>query len=200
MAVWLIPTIICAQGEDKTALLKRIHNDSITIEKLKGELKVKKQLIDTLQLRVEIIGRVPTIIYRTCLLYPLTQKYNKGYIDDCKECVDNLSYWNNSQYDERVKIRRQSLDKYKEYNDELLTFFKEFRKTLANDNWTLNPLMRVQARSGLEKLSYYKIYNQKTISIDYLNGIVNRFLKMINQPSISQNAYDELINDLVPEE
>jgi DNA-binding ferritin-like protein len=204
LAAWLLPTLTSAQDNaDVNELRQQVEQLRKDNTRLSNTNKELQQRIDTLEERVSVMGRVPDFIYAQCLRFPLTEKYDKALIDEAIRCVDNLTYWNNTRWGEYSKVRRQLLDKYKGYNDEILAFLKKFRESLEKRNWDMGPMLRMEAKNEAGKLSYISVYNNGSDkskngkSIEYLDGILNRFFKLADIDGvISQKVYDELINDV----
>ncbi len=190
--------------------------DSLThakklIDKKGNELNLQKATNDSL---TKVLGSLDGVIYKECLLYPLSIRYNQQRINESLKALDaycsivdkNHQSSNLKQCIEVYKpfLEGGSSSPYLTYTNELITAFDEMSANLRSvgSNETMLRDMKKKCTGDIKGLKYYPFYKNRDISpyksIEFLDNALDHLKLLINESRNVADDIDKLKKSLEP--
>lgn len=198
------------QKNDTIRLLNRTiqhlyeeHNKEIDF--LKDTLKRIREENENLRKKEEAQTSLSKIVYKQCLLYPLERRYKKSFVEESMKTIEALNIRTNPKYKEICDTYWDLLERYAEYNNEVLAFLEETKSSFHYKDWKINDTSRQGCMDKLKKLNYFLFYKDKDRepykSISYLDGVIDDFLSILTgKETLNESNFQKLIDRVKPRE
>lgn len=155
----------------------KILNDTIIklrdIEKQYNDIKKKKQTT---------INNLDDA-FRACVYFPLAVKYDEKYTPLAYNAAKSMSL--NPQISQDSKVKKEWKDyepllrEYSKYNASVIQFIEDIQKKIFNNSdKPIDPSYYKQVFEQ-EGYAYSKYYNNKKVSIEYLDNVLNEFFTLL---------------------
>lgn len=157
---------------------------------LKDKVNSLKGQVDSLK---TLINALDPIIYKECILYPLSIRYNQQRIDESLRAVnsyrevigdDHLS----PDFKECIKTYLPFIQgpnpPYLQYSNQLVQFLKKVETKLGKTSGVMQSGMREQYKDSIQQLDYYPLYYRRNKppyrSITFLDNALDSFKVLLN--------------------
>lgn len=188
----------------RDSLNRELSKKSKELNSVKDKNKLLEKNTESYDNLLKVLKEMDAIVYRQCLLYPLERQYDKDFVNETLNAADGFKRLGDTVVSEDFlkyyKTYIHLIDDYKKYNDELLEYFKKFKNSMRDYSWELSPTLKDVWKGYLEKLQYYKYYENRKDepyeSILYLDDIIEEFENRILKQDNVKNLEKE-INDLI---
>lgn len=152
-------------------------NDTIThLRGIEKEYKsIKKQKESTISNLDEV--------FRACVFFPLAVKYDETYTPLAYKAA--LGMYNNPQISKNTQIKKEwnsykdLLNNYNKYNDSVIKFIEMIQSKLTQKEAKPIDVNYYKQVFVQEYYAYSKYYN-KTVSISYLDNVLNEFFALLD--------------------
>ena len=164
-----------------------------------------------------LINSLDPIIYKECILYPLSIRYNQQRINESLRAIrsyhkavgdNHLS----ADFKECIKIYLPFMEgtdptykTYKQYSDELVAFLQKVENKLSrSQSEIMKKEMKAQCVLEVQKLSYYRLYQKKDDypyqSIPFLDNALDTFKQLLNMPETKAKDVQKLRESITPKQ
>ena len=152
-------------------------NDTIThLRGIEKEYKsIKKQKESTISNLDEV--------FRACVFFPLAVKYDETYTPLAYKAA--LGMYNNPHIPKNTQVKKEwknyepLLRDYNKYNQSVIRFIEDIQKKIFNNSdKPIDPSYYKQVFEQ-EGYAYSKYYNNKKVSIEYLDNVLNEFFTLL---------------------
>lgn len=150
-----------------------------------------------------LINALDPIIYKECILYPLSIRYNQKRINESLRAIQ--SYRNavgddhlSPDFKECIKTYLPFIEganpQYKQYTDELVKFLEEVETKLKNSSTELmQDQMKKECVRRIMQLPYYHLYQRRNTppykSITFLDNALDSFKELLK---VSKSVADDI--------
>lgn len=205
------------QKNDTIKLLNRTiqhlyeeHNKEIdclndTLKRIREDINRIREENENLRKKEEAQTSLSRIVYKQCLLYPLERRYKKSFVEESMKTIEALNIRTNPKYKETCDTYWNLLERYAEYNNEVLAFLEETKSSFHYKDWKINDHSKQGCLKKLNGLPYFLLYKDKDRepyrSISYLDGVIDDFLSMLKgKETLNESNFQKLIDRVRPRE
>lgn len=182
------------------------------LDKKSNELNKQKALSDSL---AKVLKTMDALIYKRCLFYPLSIRYNQQRIDECMQVLKVYT----QQVDEKhqseelkecIKVYKPFLEgspaPYLTYTYELVNLLDDISKKLAavaSDEKMLRDMKNLSVER-VKNLKYYNFYLKRNVapyrSIEFLDQALDHLQFLFNESRNVSGDIERLSKSLKPKE
>lgn len=188
-----------------------------SLKQTKGKLDYKineqKQLKSHCDSLEKVLTSIGDVVYKECLLYPLSIRYNQKRIDECLQALSvYCSLVDEAHRSENLKqcirVYKPFLEKsstsYLTYTQELVTFLERASKELERLSVDPDILKAIKLRieASIKNLKYYAYYSKRNTppycSIEFLDHAIDHLLLLLKESRNISQDMNNLKESLVP--
>lgn len=160
-----------------------------------------------------LIHALDPIIYKECILYPLSIRYNQQRINESLRAIksyrnavgdDHLS----PDFKERIKTYLPFIEgqnpPYKQYSDELVQFLEKVEKYLGGSEGVMHEELKKKYMQDIINLRYFPYYQKKDVSpyqsIPFLDNALDSFKVLLNDSRSVVKDVQRLRKSITPKQ
>lgn len=161
-----------------------------------------------------LINSLDPIIYKECILYPLSIRYNQQRIDESLRAVRSYrkavgDNYLSADFKQCIKTYLPFIEgtnpQYKQYSDELVRFLEKVADDLKNSKTeVMQTEMKNKCMQLIMQLTYYKYYKQRNTppykSIPFLDNALDSFKVLLNDSRSVVDDVQRLRKSITPKQ
>ena len=164
-------------------------NDSVELfgrELVKAQQRLQEQS-DSLKSLVGLqaaLGRLDTLVYRQCLLYPLERPYDERFVSEALTTLDRLQIKQRGLFQNEYATYAPLLRDYKKHTADVAKLLQGVAKRFDKLGYKVEPNIVRTVQNQLKASAYYPLYQQRNRppyrSIPYLDGVIDELQAMLD--------------------